>query len=513
VLLGDVGVGKTTFIRRLVKIDAKQELERSLVFYIDFGSEPALRRDLERYIAETFAKQLEDQYGLDIYEDSFVRAVYNGELNALAKGIYSRFRNTDPNRYMEKEIERLEELTAKLETHLRRSFEHVRATEGRSAVVFFDNIDQREVEFQDAVYLVAQSMSGNWGLTTFVTLRPETFNTSRRSGSLAAYQPRVFTISPPQIDQVVKKRLRFAQSTIEAGSFSLGADGVTLDSSLLRDYIAVLIFSLTRNPDLCECLDNVSDGNVRRALDLLTSFVGSGHVDTEKILGAWRESSRYIIPLHEFLRAIIYGDSEFYDPASSPVPNAYDISSRNPREHFAMPILLNYLHRQAQRGAVELGFVLLAKVYDHFQSLGFTIEDIEYTIDRSVETGLIESSVGAASDRPKGAERLRLRQGGAYLLRRLLRQFVYYDAVVVDTPILSDTVRPLMTSAGFIMDRLDRADRFLNYLVAQFEVFDSLDTGLDYGDIAAAARADISIARSRVLRAEEMRQRKAESSR
>jgi hypothetical protein len=85
--------------------------------------------------------------------------------------------------------------------------------------------------------------------------------------------------------------------------------------------------------------------------------------------------------------------------------------------------------------------------------------------------------------------------------------------VVVDTPILSDTVRPLMTSAGFIMDRLDRADRFLNYLVAQFEVFDSLDTGLDYGDIAAAARADISIARSRVLRAEEMRQRKAESSR
>jgi hypothetical protein len=134
-------------------------------------------------------------------------SVYNGELNQLAKGIYGSFRTSDPNRFMEKEIEKPEELTTKLETHLRRSLEHLRATQGRNAVVFFDNIDQREVEFQDAVYLVAQSMSENWGLTTFVSLRPETFNASRRSGSLAAYQSRVFTISPPKIDEVVTRRL------------------------------------------------------------------------------------------------------------------------------------------------------------------------------------------------------------------------------------------------------------------------------------------------------------------
>lgn len=162
--------------------------------------------------------------------------------------------------------------------------------------------------------------------------------------------------------------------------------------------------------------------------------MGSGHVDTEKILGIWRSGVRYVIPLHEFLRAIIYGDTEMYDPASSPVPNAFDISSRNPREHFAMPILLNFLHRQAQHGSIELGFILLAKVYEHLQSIGFTVEDIDQTVTRCVELGLVESSIGAASERPKGAERLRLRQSGAYLVRRLLNQFVYYDAVVIDTP-------------------------------------------------------------------------------
>jgi hypothetical protein len=215
----------------------------------------------------------------------------------------------------------------------------------------------------------------------------------------------------------------------------------------------------------------------------------------------WRSGVRYIIPLHEFLRAIIYGDTEMYDPASSPVPNAFDISSRNPREHFAMPILLNFLHRQAQHGSIELGFILLAKVYEHFQSLGFTVEDIDLTVTRCVELGLVESSIGAASDRPKGAERLRLRQSGAYLVRRLLSQFVYYDAVVIDTPILSDTLRPLIKPVIYITDRLDRANIFVDYLRDQFESFEFADTGLDFRAVAAAAKADVAIARERVLKA------------
>jgi len=75
---------------------------------------------------------------------------------------------------------------------------------------------------------------------------------------------------------------------------------------------------------------------VRKALDLLTKFVGSGHLDIRKILRIWRDESRYVIPLHEFLRALIYGDSVYYDPASSPVPNVFDIPSVGGREHFTI---------------------------------------------------------------------------------------------------------------------------------------------------------------------------------
>ncbi|MEU3765686.1 ATP-binding protein [Amycolatopsis keratiniphila] len=491
VLLGDVGVGKTTFVRRLVRIDAKEELERSIVLYVDFGSQPALRRDLETFVSENFAKQLLENYNIDLHSNEFVRAVYNGELNRFSKGIYGQLKDVDPAKYLEQELSLLASLTEKLESHLKASFDHLRASQKRNAVVFFDNIDQRDAEFQDAVYLIAQGLSETWNLTTFISLRPDTFNSSRKTGSLAAYQPRVFTISPPRIDQVVTRRLKFAQQVINAGRFSLGAEGITLDSSLLRDYIDVLITSLSFNRQLSECLDNVSQGNVREALNLLTSFVGSGHVDTRKILDIYRRSGSYTVPLHEFLRAILYGGAVHYDPTSSPIANIFDISSRSPREHFCLPVIMNFLERQAQHSSAELGFIPSSRIYDHCQSLGLRPDEIDIALSRGTETGIIDVTAEESKTGDR-TERFRITQNGAYLLHRLSRLFVYYDAVVVDTPILSDEMRPKLSDARTIQERLDRADDFLTYLDEQYESFGELETGLDWESISSAARQDIT---------------------
>ena len=69
---------------------------------------------------------------------------------------------------------------------------------------------------------------------------------------------------------------------------------------------------------------------------------------------------------------------------------------------------------------------------------------------------------------------------------------MYYDAIVVDTPILSDDLRPKLTEARTIQERLDRAEDFLEYLDEQYESFGELETGLDWRSISAGAREDIS---------------------
>ena len=45
ILIGDVGVGKTTFIRNLIKVDAAPEFENAVTLYIDLGPQATLTAD------------------------------------------------------------------------------------------------------------------------------------------------------------------------------------------------------------------------------------------------------------------------------------------------------------------------------------------------------------------------------------------------------------------------------------------------------------------------------------
>jgi hypothetical protein len=104
--------------------------------------------------------------------------------------------------------------------------------------------------------------------------------------------------------------------------------------------IRVFRSSLDENKDIAEFIDNIAGGNVRLALDIVREFFGSGHVDTEKIIGIYERTRRYTIPLHELLRAVIFGNAEHYDPEQSPIVNLFDITYLDPKEHFLLPLTI-----------------------------------------------------------------------------------------------------------------------------------------------------------------------------
>jgi hypothetical protein len=186
-------------------------------------------------------------------------------------------------------------------------------------VFFLDNADQRDEEVQQQAFLNAQELAEHWPALVFVTLRPETFHVSRRFGSLSGYHAKAFTISPPRVDRVIRKRLEFAVR-ITSGELPIQQVanlGLRLDT--LDGLMRVFLHSLDANADLATCLVNISGGNVRLALDLVRQFFGSGHINTEKIYAIYRDQGSYTIPLHEFLRAVIYGDTRYYDSDRSPL--------------------------------------------------------------------------------------------------------------------------------------------------------------------------------------------------
>jgi hypothetical protein len=476
-LIGDVGVGKTMFIRHLCEVGAKDIFSEAVVIYIDFGSKPSLEGDIQIFIEDEIKSQLLEKYGINIEERNFVHAILHGEILQFEKGIYGDLRDSDPGTFRKHQIEYIEKKLQNKDEYMRKSLNHIVKGRKKQIVVFLDNVDQRPDGFQESAFLAGQTMADNWPLTVFISIRPETFYRSRASGTLSAYHQRAFTIAPPRVDEVITKRLKYGVDLLRR-SVELGFDShISLKAPTLADYLNILAYSFVNNKHLIEFLDNMCGGNIRLALDFVKIFVGSGHVDTEKILSIYRETGSYLVPLHEFLRAITFVDHEYYSSQASVILNMFDISMPDGKEHFLVPILLAQMDRWAQNSILD-GFVHISDIYSYLQTLGYHPYQISRTLERLLYRNLLESATkehhATTSSSERNSERTsyyRITTIGAYYVKRLIGRFSYLDAVVVDTPILSPETRDQIIDEFSIQERLERAKLFVAYLDSQWELF------------------------------------------
>lgn len=463
-LIGDVGVGKTTFIRNLLYTESEELKRTAVAIYLDLGRRGALALDLKKLILDDIERELFEKYQIDIGADQFVRSVYGAQLGRFQHSPAARLKKTKPKVYEEKEVEFLQRFLSNREEHLRSSLEFVSHSTHRQILIFLDNTDQRNDRDQEDAFLIAQEMSEQWSALVFLPLRPETFHASRQRGALTGYHTRAFTVSPPRIDHILRKRLSFGLK-ITRGEYAIPSlpAGVTVRLEGLQTLIECFLHSLDRSEELIECIDNIASGNVRTALDLVRDFFGSGHVDTQKIIEKYRYDD-YVVPLHEFLRAVIYGDNEYYNPGRSLVANLFDLSALDPKEHFLLPCLLSFVHATGTAEDKE-GFIEGGRVYERFQSAGFTPEQIDGSIVRAHAKRLVDTAARVAPTVGGSTPRaLRVTSAGAYHVRTLVHEFAYVDAVVTDTPITHEGAYHLIVRCEGIRERLERANAFLGYL-------------------------------------------------
>lgn len=488
VLLGDVGVGKTTFIQRLVHVDAAEIFAHALSLYIDFGASITLGQ-LSAFVIDESKRQLYSQYEIDIEDASFVEAVYHGALNRFEKSVAGKLKNVDVVAYEMARIRFLQDKVDNGSEHLRASLEHLRSNQHRQLIVFLDNIDQRSSEDQEQVFLIANELAQTWPATVFVTLRPETFYQSSRKGTLSGYQARVFTISPPRADVMLQRRVDFAlkqlNETRRLGSYPTG---ITVDSESLVAFLEVLASNFRENQELLALIENLAGGNMRLALKFVADFIGSGHIDTRKIVTLQEASGSYKIPLHEFLRALLYGDAVYYDPDSSPIANVFRITQPDGREHFLLALVLSQLQALGERGSEE-GYVATGELYTFAQQLGFNAEQIATALGHAAEHRLCEVSPRYSGDQVRSY--YRITTVGAYTVRILMSYFAYVDAVVTDTSIIDEGYRTVISDAHTLADRLARSEYFRLYLDRQWAKMPNSQLPWRWSDVSRKLSQDI----------------------
>ncbi|MCG2609984.1 hypothetical protein LZZ90_00515 [Flavobacterium sp. SM15] len=464
-LIGDVGVGKSTFIDNLLLVEAPQVFEKSITFKIDLGSKAIISLDVRVSIIKIIKEQLQDLYNIDINDDDFVRHAYFSELANFKKSVQvKRLYEIDLNKAIEKEIDFLSELVSDEITHIKKSLEHISKNQKKQIIVFIDNCDQRNDNDQETAFLVSQEFAADWPVVAFLCLRPETFHrTKKKEGALSGYHPKAFTIAPPRIDEVIIRRLSFAQK-ITSGEIHLSNLQNKTSFSKLDELIECFKESLEVNHGLYKFFENVSNGNIRIAIELIKKFFGSGHVDTEKILNIIETTGNYTIPVHEVLRSVIFGDNIYYSPSNLEITNIFDVRTNDSKDHFTISFILGILNDCSVNNRNE-GFIEITEIYSQMQKIGYIPSTIDLALNFMYSKGLFETSEkGNVLNIEKNNLKIRATGTGIYHLNYLINSFTYVDAIIVDTPIFDIESRGKITNSHDINKRLERTKLFTDYL-------------------------------------------------
>lgn len=473
VLLGDVGVGKTSFIKNLIKIEAKNQFSKAIFIYFDLGAQGALSVSVKTAILKQIEATLRSDYGINLQSSEMIEKIYRDELAEFDSGFMASLKESNPSLFLEKRIDHIQKLMADGSEHLRKLLFEISATRKYQVVIIIDNADQRDIDVQQSAFVIAHELASSWNALVFLSVRPQTFHASKRSGTVSAYPPKVFVVSPPKLEDAIEKRLSFAAKVAQGKLPIPNTHNLSMHVESLAILIRVLQNSLRENSELYEFIVNVSSGNVRVAVELISKFLGNPNVDSERIVKIYSEEQAYRIPLHEFSKGGLLGDYAYYQEDASYALNVFGVNYADKREHFLSLLLLGYLSWDGVFREQADGFTSLGAVVAELQSNGFTPEQTYLHLQKLTRKKLIETTerrlleTEAEISTQGMPEAYRITQLGAYHLKKWAYDFSFIEAMSFDTPIFDEGTRSALApkiNEQTLLARYERAVAFLTYL-------------------------------------------------
>jgi GTPase SAR1 family protein len=491
VVIGDVGVGKTSFFENLYEQLGAEEKSNTCYIHVNLGEKATLSESVKDHILNEIPSILKESYGIDIQTQKFIEKLYARDLSDFDSSVEGQLRDVSPVDYAKAKVDFLVKKRDAADAHLKLALGYIAEVLGRQVMIVIDNADQRTFATQQEAFLIAQELASIRSTLVFVALRPATFHQSKLSGALSGYQNRVLTIAPPPADEVIRRRLTFALRVAEGKTAPAALEGVKLNLSSISLFLAATLRSIKTNDQIRAFLSNITGGNTRMVIELITSFCGSPNVESERIVRIEEETGDYKVPLHEFTKHALLGEYAYYNPISSFVAcNIFDVASPSKYEHFLCSVIISYL--SSGLGVRDNdGFVTGAAIISECGRLGFNEDQTRSAIRRLALRRLIETAHGhyreieiPETDIPDQLS-FRTTSIGAYHIRAWAGAFSFLDAMAIDTPIFEEGIRSEVldnADATDIRSRFVKASAFKSYLEA---VWQEAAFDLNYYDFPA----------------------------
>ncbi len=466
VLFGGKGIGKSTFLRRLLVNNSPQFLAKhAVVARLDLLNDPDDTVALQRKVWRILVGELDVDKILDAERDTLLELFNDRYETATRQTLVGIPQDSvDYNKSLNSLIAEwkkdYEYCALKLSEYWKRLH--------RGMVVVVDNTDQFKGETQDFCFTLAQKIASHLECLSLISMREERFQRSRVHGVLDAFQNAGYHLSAPLPSQVFLRRLHYVRRVFGIDKQLQNAiPMLNLESSEREDlvrFLDILINEFRRGQvsPLYTFLVACAHGNIRLALELFRGFVISGYTNVGEMVDV--KSNLWTLKIHQVVRPLMTPHRFFYEESDSPIPNLYQLRSKSRGSHFTALRILKRLSRGADPNNAH--FVAITDLRDIFGSTYELAEDFNGSIDMLLRYSLVEANnrIDEYSDE---IDSVRITQYGLYLVEELAHEFTYLDMASSDCGVFDQTAANELADFGNEDYRLFRTNQKMERINAR----------------------------------------------
>lgn len=434
VLFGGKGIGKSTFLRRLLHINPPQVIKKNaVVALIDLLDTPEEKSAIEQKIWGELVAKLDTDNILSSDRENLL---------ALFRDRFDIAKIQNLSGLPEDSIEynkSLNELVAKWKADL--SYVAIRLCnqlhlKHKGPIVIIDNTDQYR-SLQEYSFTIAQQIAKKLSCLVVISMREERFYASTIHGVLDAYQNSGFHLSSPSSHNVFLRRLDFVQRLLRdpARRQEILPPGT---SEQAIGTVQKLLWNLENEfrsdaSHLASFLSACAHGNIRLALELFRELIQSRYTNIDEITSR----ADWTWQIHQVLKPVMIPNRFFYEEAQSHVPNIFQLRSKKRSSHFTSLRLLSML--VAYSDIQGTAFYSLPQLLTELSNRFHMEEDQKYALDMLLRYGLIEANnrMDAYAD---NIDSVRATTYGTHVFRELVSAFTYLDLVSTDTALFDSRV-------------------------------------------------------------------------
>ena len=463
-LIGNVGSGKSTFIRHFKEIYL-QETNLNLAnrcdwVFVNMNLAPLAHDEIYEWIKVRIIEQLKQNHSeIDFDNIEMIKRLFKHEVLNFEKGL-GQLLKLDKKEYNKELYSVLSKAMKDNSSYLEAITEYLRSDNGLIPIIVIDNCDKRTKEAQLLMFEVAQWLRTTYKCIVFLPMRDDTYDIYRNEPPLdTVVKDLVFRIDPPDLLKVLQARIDYISriSVHEKNTYSLeNGMNVSVKEEELLEYFKAIMEAIRRNRMVMDVFYRLANRNTREGIEIFQDLCKSGHIKTDEILGM-RAANDYSLSLHKFMNALLRRNRKYYHDGESKFVNVFssDFKDVFPDPFVRVDILLWLNRRSSQLGPSNIkGMFKAGEMVKDLQLIGHNANVIRRELTTLIKRQLVMSETLMPDIGEDDLIKITI-TGNLHI--SLLRDMNYLSACCEDVLFMDHAIRNEISerlSSGFYLTKL-----------------------------------------------------------